>query len=132
MHVQLLMQQTLSGLEYLHANNVVHRDLKPSNILVTKNFEVKICDFGLSREIRPTTQPTPMKAVRHHARNSWSFGCVWHNACVTHACASPANVVQSMHFSRDDYGTDDENPHVRFCVSIPQDANEPWSSAEMG
>ena len=89
MHVQLLMQQTLSGLEYLHANNVVHRDLKPSNILVTKNFEVKICDFGLSREIRPTTQPTPMKAVRHHARNSCKkFMVLWLRVaqCLCDAC----------------------------------------------
>eukprot|EP01047_Picozoa_sp_COSAG01_P058309 COSAG01_NODE_6856_length_3468_cov_1.978629_1_plen_63_part_00 len=43
MHVKLLLQQTLSGLSYLHAANITHRDLKPSNILVTRNFVVKIC-----------------------------------------------------------------------------------------
>merc|ERR1712056_3526 len=39
----------LRGLLYLHTANVVHRDLKPSNILVNKNCDLKICDFGLAR-----------------------------------------------------------------------------------
>ena len=35
----------------MHSTNVIHRDLKPSNILITNEFNVKICDFGLSRTI---------------------------------------------------------------------------------
>eukprot|EP01050_Picozoa_sp_SAG11_P020559 SAG11_NODE_3487_length_2417_cov_1.462899_2_plen_224_part_00 len=52
-HVKRLLQQTLCGLAYLHGANIVHRDLKPANILVTASCDIRICDFGLSREIKP-------------------------------------------------------------------------------
>mmetsp|Transcript_144179 Transcript_144179/g.461646 ORF Transcript_144179/g.461646 Transcript_144179/m.461646 type:complete len:373 (+) Transcript_144179:94-1212(+) len=48
-HHQYFSYQILRGLLYLHSCNVVHRDLKPSNILVNKNCDLKICDFGLAR-----------------------------------------------------------------------------------
>merc|ERR1711972_110613 len=48
-HHQYFSYQILRGLLYLHSANVVHRDLKPSNLLVNKNCDLKICDFGLAR-----------------------------------------------------------------------------------
>lgn len=48
-HQQYFSYQILRGLLYMHSANVVHRDLKPSNILVNKNCDLKICDFGLAR-----------------------------------------------------------------------------------
>jgi len=48
-HHQYFSYQIFRGLLYMHSANVVHRDLKPSNILVNKNCDLKICDFGLAR-----------------------------------------------------------------------------------
>jgi mitogen-activated protein kinase 1/3 len=48
-HQQYFSYQILRGLLYLHSANVIHRDLKPANILVNKNCDLKICDFGLAR-----------------------------------------------------------------------------------
>jgi len=50
-HHQYFVHQLLHGLVYLHSISVVHRDIKPSNLLVNKNCDLKICDFGLARVI---------------------------------------------------------------------------------
>ncbi|KAK4422779.1 Cyclin-dependent kinase G1 [Sesamum alatum] len=44
--VKCMIKQLLEGFKFLQENGVLHRDLKPSNLLVNKNGELKICDFG--------------------------------------------------------------------------------------
>lgn len=41
----------LEGLTYLSSRKIIHRDIKPSNILLCRNGQVKLCDFGVSGEL---------------------------------------------------------------------------------
>ena len=41
--------QTARGLAYSHDHNLIHQDVKPGNILLTKEWEAKIADFGLAK-----------------------------------------------------------------------------------
>jgi calcium/calmodulin-dependent protein kinase I len=52
-----VVQKILKAIEYLHMMGIVHRDLKPENLLLSdrsKNPEVKISDFGLSKIFNET------------------------------------------------------------------------------
>ena len=49
-----LIPKICEALQYAHERAVVHRDIKPENILVDKDGQVKIADFGLGADIWDT------------------------------------------------------------------------------
>lgn len=46
-----IAESVLRGLSYLHLQRIIHRDIKPSNILLDREGNVKICDFGVSGDM---------------------------------------------------------------------------------
>ncbi|KAL6177596.1 hypothetical protein ACLB2K_049121 [Fragaria x ananassa] len=89
--VKYLVKSLLEGVKYLHDNWVLHRDLKTSNILLNKEGELKICDFGLSRlygsPLKPYTSlvvtlwyraPELLLGQKQYstAIDMWSVGCI--------------------------------------------------------
>jgi serine/threonine protein kinase len=48
--VQKVFTQLVGAVSYVHNSQCVHRDLKLENILLDKHENVKLCDFGFTRE----------------------------------------------------------------------------------
>ncbi len=53
-----IMLEVLTGLSYAHSRGILHRDLKPGNIMIGKNGDVKILDFGLAKHVDQSTRLT--------------------------------------------------------------------------
>lgn len=45
------MHFLMEGLQFLNGNGIIHRDMKPENILVDKQLNSRIIDFGSSCNI---------------------------------------------------------------------------------
>ena len=44
-----IVHEVAMGLEYAHFKKIIHRDIKPSNILLSKDGDIKIIDFGVAK-----------------------------------------------------------------------------------
>jgi serine/threonine protein kinase len=90
-HIQYFVYQILRGLKAVHSAKVLHRDLKPGNLLVNKNCDLKICDFGLARGVDSGSQALTEYVVTRWYRapellvenetygpeiDIWSVGCI--------------------------------------------------------
>ncbi|KAI6187277.1 Protein kinase domain-containing protein [Aphelenchoides besseyi] len=65
-NVKLFLVQLLRGLSYCHRRRILHRDLKPQNLLINRQGELKLADFGLAR-----AQSLPTKTYSNEVVTLW-------------------------------------------------------------
>lgn len=46
-----IARQCAEALEYAHSHGVLHRDIKPANVMLTRDGQVKIGDFGIAKRM---------------------------------------------------------------------------------
>uniref|UniRef100_A0A6Q2XX20 Serine/threonine-protein kinase PLK n=1 Tax=Esox lucius TaxID=8010 RepID=A0A6Q2XX20_ESOLU len=88
--VRYYLRQIVSGLKYLHEQEILHRDLKLGNFFVSESMELKVGDFGLAAKLEPagdrkkTICGTP-NYLSPEVLNKQGHGCesdVWALGCV--------------------------------------------------
>ncbi|XP_034480295.1 serine/threonine-protein kinase PLK4 [Drosophila innubila] len=91
-----ILRQVVAGLLYLHSHNIMHRDISLSNLLLTRDMQVKIADFGLATQLkRPDERHMTMcgtpnyispEVVSHLSHglpaDLWSVGCMLYTLLV--------------------------------------------------
>ena len=50
-HIVTILYNMLCAVNFMHSSNIIHRDLKPSNMLIDSTCQIKICDFGMARNL---------------------------------------------------------------------------------
>lgn len=60
------LHQLLCGVSFCHKNRVLHRDLKPQNLLISREGDLKLADFGLARAFG-----IPVRAYSHEVVTLW-------------------------------------------------------------
>ncbi|KAF1350046.1 cell division control protein 2 serine/threonine protein kinase [Delphinella strobiligena] len=64
--VKKFMAQLCQGIRYCHAHRILHRDLKPQNLLIDKEGNLKLADFGLARAFG-----VPLRTYTHEVVTLW-------------------------------------------------------------
>ncbi|KAI1810475.1 kinase-like domain-containing protein [Poronia punctata] len=94
--VKKFMSQLCDGVKYCHSHRVLHRDLKPQNLLINRDGNLKLADFGLARAfgvpLRTYTHevvtlwyraPEILLGGRQYSTgvDMWSVGCIFAEMC---------------------------------------------------
>jgi len=139
----------------VHAAKVLHRDLKPGNLLVNKNCDLKICDFGLARGFDPSKNKGQQAALTEYVVTRWyrapellvenetygpgidiwSVGCILAEFLGRKALFPGRDYLQQLRLiiettgqpSAEDLKTINNPQAVEYIKALPKRPPQPWA-----
>lgn len=126
--------QLLSVVSYSHKHKILHRDIKPENILINKDGQVKLLDFGIARDLSwqtaeggsegtvnfmPPEQFTGKSCI---ASDVWSLGVILYIFATNSTpydqqnCGYPGDIVTTLASRKPSAIRPDFSPHLEAII----------------
>ncbi|XP_041359491.1 serine/threonine-protein kinase PLK4-like isoform X2 [Gigantopelta aegis] len=133
---RLFMKNIVEGILYLHSHGILHRDLTLSNLLLTRDMDIKIADFGLATQLSVPDEKhftmcgTPnyispevaMRSAHGLETDVWSLGCMLYTFLVgqppfdTDGVKKTLNLVVTALYSVPDYLSPDAQDLIQCLL----------------
>ena len=95
-----------SGIKEIHSKNLIHRDLKPENLFISKDYIIKIGDFGISKKLINMNYANTQKGTFHYMApeilngqkydkriDIWALGCILYELFTLEFCFDYGNIA---------------------------------------
>ena len=120
-----IVNEICLGIREIHKRNIIHRDLKPENIFIDKNNDIKIGDFGISRQLSNTKKyskssigtlnymaPEVVKGEDYNTKvDIWDFGCIIYELLTLKICFEGKDLSSIPKILSGKHGTIDINKY---------------------
>jgi calcium-dependent protein kinase len=123
-----MVLQILRAISYMNSMGIAHRDLKPENILLDKDHNIKISDFGLSKDFSSEAMSTSCGTPTYVAPEVL-LGSVYDVQCDVWSLGVITYILLSSHIPFDGDGESEVFERIlSACYSFPSPLWDPVSA----